>query len=167
MNKKDSNSVHRTLAQPSRSPSKSGSNPERARRARRLPGSITGRGIAHALPKEAMRLLASLGQPEARAVMDPTDEGSVILHRKHAGVSIGAGRYALAAAETLTRHDLACWQRSDSGRRSLCLTEAGRAHLRRAAAPDPEAAFFHQHRETVIATAKTPQAMYPAGAPIM
>jgi hypothetical protein len=37
----------------------------------------------------------------------------------------------------------------------LCLTEAGRAHLRRAAAPDPEAAFFHQHRETVIATVQT------------
>ncbi|MBF9232033.1 ATPase [Microvirga sp. BT350] len=108
-----------------------------------------------ALTKEAKRLLAALGFPEARALIDPTDDNDVILHRKRAGVSVGAGRFSRAAAESLDRNDLAQWQKAETGHATLCLTEAGRAHLRRAEAPEPEASFFHQHRETVVARVET------------
>lgn len=104
------------------------------------------------LPKEAKRLLATLGSSETRVLADPTDEGSVLLHRKRAGISVGAGRFALAAAEALVRRDLARWHEAESGARVLAITEAGQAHLRRAAAPASDSAFFHQHRETVLAT---------------
>ncbi|HZH53234.1 MAG TPA: DUF6456 domain-containing protein [Microvirga sp.] len=107
------------------------------------------------LAREAQRLLAALGLPEARALVDPTDENDVILQRKKVGVSIGAGRFSRAAAEDLRRNDLACWSKGEAGQRSLSLTEAGRARLRRSDAPDPEAAFFHQHRETVEAHVET------------
>jgi len=100
------------------------------------------------LTKEAKRLLAALGLPEARALVDPTDENGVILQSRRSGVSVGAGRFSRAAAETLGRHDLVCWQRAGTGQKSLCLTDAGRAHLRRAGASDREMAFFDQHRET-------------------
>jgi hypothetical protein len=107
------------------------------------------------LAKEAQRLLAALGLPEAQALVDPTDESGVIVHRKRTGISVGAGRFSRAAAEALQRHDLASWQRVETGQKTLRLTQAGRAHLRRAEAPGPDAAFFHQHRETVEAVVET------------
>lgn len=102
-----------------------------------------------ALSKEAQRLLVALGLPEARAFIDPTDENGVILRKKRAGVSVGAGRFSRAAAETLGRRDLARWQQAGAGQTSLYLTDVGRAYLRRADAPEADSAFFHQHRETV------------------
>ncbi|PVE25519.1 ATPase [Microvirga sp. KLBC 81] len=107
------------------------------------------------LPREAARLLAVLDVAETRVMVDPTDEGSVIVHRKRAGISVGAGRFGAADAETLVRQDLACWQRGEAGQRTLVLSEAGRSYLRRASVDEPEAAFLHQHRETVTATIQT------------
>jgi hypothetical protein len=107
------------------------------------------------LTREAKRLLAALGLPEAQALIDPTDESGVILRSRRSGVSLGAGRFSRAAAETLGRHDLACWHRAGSGQATLRLTDAGRAHLRRAEAPNGEAAFFGQHRETADALVET------------
>jgi hypothetical protein len=107
------------------------------------------------LTREAKRLLAALGLPEAQALIDPTDESGVILQSRRSGVSLGAGRFSRAAAETLGRHDLACWHRAGSGQATLRLTDAGRAHLRRAEASSGEAAFFEQHRETADALVET------------
>jgi hypothetical protein len=107
------------------------------------------------LSREAKRLLAALGLPEARVLVDPTDENDVILHKKRAGVSVGAGRFSRAAAETLGRHDLASWQQAEKGQRTLCLTDAGRAHLRRAEVPEQDSSYFHQHRETADVTVAT------------
>ncbi|MEZ0171762.1 DUF6456 domain-containing protein [Microvirga sp. TS319] len=83
--------------------------------------------------------------------MDPTDEGSVIVHRKRAGISVGAGRFGRADAEALVRQDLAVW-RGAAGREMLSLSEAGRCHLRRAAGHAQEADFLSQHRDVVNAT---------------
>lgn len=102
------------------------------------------------LTREAKRLLTALGFPEAHALVDPTDENDVILHSRRAGVSLGAGRFSRAAAETLDRSDLAQWQKAETGQATLRLTEAGRAHLRRAHAPEAGSAFFHQHRESIL-----------------
>jgi len=100
------------------------------------------------LTKEATRLLVALGVPEARALIDPTDENDVILRSTRSGVSVGAGRFSREAAESLGRHDLANWRTAPKGQTTLCLTDAGRAHLVRATVDDPDAAYFRQHRET-------------------
>ncbi|QFU18138.1 ATPase [Microvirga thermotolerans] len=107
------------------------------------------------MTREARRLLEALGLPEARAFVDPTDGAEVILRRRRAEVSVGAGRFSRDAAEALARQDLARWQRGSSGGEALLLTEAGRAHLRRAEASDPATGFFRQHRETEIAEVET------------
>ncbi|NIX76869.1 ATPase [Microvirga sp. c23x22] len=107
------------------------------------------------MTREAKRLLTALGLPEARVLVDPTDENDVILHKKRAGVSMGAGRFSRAAAESLDRNDLAQWHKSETGQTTLQLTEAGLAHLRRAEVPGAEEGFFHQHRETVVGEVET------------
>ncbi|MCG7392529.1 DUF6456 domain-containing protein [Microvirga sp. ACRRW] len=96
-----------------------------------------------------------LNDAEARVMVDPTDEGSVIVHRKRAGISVGAGRFGMAAAETLVRQDLACWEKGETGQARLALSEAGRSYLRRACADEPETAFLQQHREIVVETVRT------------
>jgi hypothetical protein len=68
---------------------------------------------------------------------------------------VGSGRFAAAVAESLVRRDLACWDCAKDGPKALALTEAGHANLRRAAAPDLETGFFHQHRETAAAAVET------------
>jgi hypothetical protein len=88
-------------------------------------------------------------------MVDPTDEASVIVHRKRAGISVGAGRFEIADADILVRQDLALWQRSEAGQKTLSLSEAGRSYLRRASVDAPEVAFLHQHRETITATIQT------------
>ncbi|MGO4572839.1 DUF6456 domain-containing protein [Microvirga sp. 2TAF3] len=107
------------------------------------------------MTKEARRLLEALGLPEARAFVDPTDEAGVILRKRRAAVSVGAGRFSRDAAETLARHDLAQWRQDHAESSSLLLTDAGRAYLRRADAPEPDSAFFHQHRETALVNVET------------
>ncbi|MBJ6126229.1 ATPase [Microvirga sp. BT325] len=107
------------------------------------------------MTREARRLLGALGQPETWAFVDPTDPSSVLIHRRRSGVSVGAGSFAAASAEDLVGRDLASWQQAGSGRRTLQLTSAGEAHLRRAAAPDADLAFLHQHRETQATNVET------------
>ena len=115
-----------------------------------------GRDNLSAIPSRGIgRLLATLGQAETSAFVDPTDPASVLIHRRRSGISVGAGRFALAAAEALVRGDLACWSAAASGRRNLQLTDAGEAHLRRGLAPEAAMAFFHQHRATEMATIET------------
>ncbi|KLK92736.1 hypothetical protein AA309_13845 [Microvirga vignae] len=110
---------------------------------------------SESLRREAGRLLAVLDVAGTRVMVDPTDDGSVIVHRKRAGISVGAGRFGIADAEMLVRQDLARWQHGEAAQRTLVLSEAGRSYLRRASADVPEAAFLHQHRETVTATIQT------------
>ncbi|MXQ14492.1 ATPase [Microvirga makkahensis] len=88
-------------------------------------------------------------------MLDPTDEDGVIVHRKRAGISVGAGRFSAASAELLVRQDLAVWQHGATGCKTLVLSDAGRSHLRRSRVDEPTAAFLHQHRETVEATLRT------------
>ena len=107
---------------------------------------VPGQPVGDSLTRDAGRLLATLGQAETSAFVDPTDPASVLIHRRRSGISVGAGRFALAAAEALVRGDLACWSAAASGRRNLQLTDAGEAHLRRGLAPEAAMAFFHQHR---------------------
>ncbi|WP_245416256.1 DUF6456 domain-containing protein [Microvirga sp. 17 mud 1-3] len=110
---------------------------------------------SRALTREAKRLLEALGLPEAQAFVDPTDREDVILRKRREAVSVGAGRFSRNAAETLARQDLARWQRGPEGGEALLLTDAGRAHLRRAEATEPAAGFFHQHRETEISSVES------------
>lgn len=88
-------------------------------------------------------------------MVDPTDEGKVIVHRKRAGISVGAGTFSIAHAERLVREDLAFWQQSGALQKVLVLSGAGQAYLRRGSIEEPEAAFLHQHRETMVATIRT------------
>lgn len=110
---------------------------------------------SRALTREARRLLEALGLPEAQAFVDPTDREDVILRKRREAVSVGAGRFSRDAAETLARQDLARWQRGPAGGEALLLTDAGRAHLRRGETPEPEAGFFHQHRETEVSSVES------------
>src|SRR3954463_967480 len=83
--------------------------------------------IGEPLSKEAARLLTALAAPETEGLIDPTEEGFVLVRKRRGTVSVGAGRFGLAAAEALARHDLAHWTPG----RGLRVTGAGRAHQRR------------------------------------
>jgi hypothetical protein len=155
MNIEDGDAVHQSIAAPGISASKGARSKRRARKESGKPGATVG-GIARdSLSREARRLLTALGQPEICAIVDPTDPASVLVHRRQSGISVGAGRFAHAAAEALVRQDLGCWKQAASGRKALLLTKAGEAHLRRASAPEADLAFFHQHRETDLASVET------------
>jgi len=155
MNKNEFERVHQAIAPAGLPALRSMKKARRAKRARGRGGLVPVTARADALPREAQRLLAALNATETRVMVDPTDESSVIVHRKRAGISVGAGRFGIADAELLVRQDLALWQRGVAGQRTLCLNEAGRSNLRRASVDEPEAAFLHQHRETVTATIQT------------
>ncbi|MBA1158087.1 ATPase [Microvirga sp. Marseille-Q2068] len=107
------------------------------------------------LTRDARRLLTALAQPETWAIVDPTEPSSVLVHRRRSGISVGAGRFASTVAEALVRQDLGRWEQAASGRKALRLTKAGEACLRRASAPEADMAFFHQHRETELASVET------------
>jgi len=151
MNIEDGDAVHQSIAAPRISSAKKMC---AKRRAGTTPA-MNGRSSDDSRAKEAKRLLAALGQPDTAAFVDPTDPSSVLVHRRRSGISVGAGRFARSMAEALVRRDLARWEQAATGRTGLRLTEAGEAHLRRASAPELDAAFFHQHRETVAAAVKT------------
>jgi hypothetical protein len=155
MNIKDGDAVHQSIAAADFSaPEKAGSKRRKGRaRNRAVPG--VGQPVGDSLAREAKRLLGALSQPETWAFIDPTDPSSVLIHRRRSGVSVGAGRFATVSADSLVREDLACWQQAASGRRTLQLSPAGEAHLRRMSAPDADVAFLHQHRETEVATVET------------
>ncbi len=128
-----------------------------ARRKRQAHGRLAspaGSPGSDSLGSDARRLLAILAQSETRVLIDPTDEGSVIVHRKRAGISVGAGRFARTVAEGLVRQDLAVW-RKEAGQAVLGLNAAGQAYLRRAGSPDAETAFLRQHREVTNAAIHT------------
>ncbi|WP_445501859.1 DUF6456 domain-containing protein [Microvirga sp. G4-2] len=155
MNKNETERVHETIA-PAGAPVRRKVKKQRyLKQVRGAIGPVSMAPTSETLRREAGRLLAVLDVVETRVMVDPTDDGSVIVHRKRAGISVGAGRFNIADAEMLVRQDLAHWQRSEAGQRMLILSEAGRSYLRRASADEPEAAFLHQHRETVTATIRT------------
>jgi hypothetical protein len=105
-------------------------------------------GTARALPAEAARLLARLGEAGAYARPDPLVEDALIARRGGDGVSVGSGRFAAASGRTLAEADLAAWNAAGT---ELTITAAGRARLRRAAAPG-DRAFAAQHADlTVVA----------------
>ncbi len=153
MNIRDGKAGRKSIAADHISSAKQGLSKRRAKQGRvSEPGS--GRLAGESMTKDADRLLTTLGQAETSAFLDPTDPESVLIHRRRSGISVGAGRFALAAAEALVSRDLACWSGA-SGRRKLQLTGAGDAYLRRALSPNEDLAFFHQHRATDTTTIAT------------
>jgi hypothetical protein len=155
MNIEDGDAVHQGIAAADFSAPEKASSKRRKGRAKNRTVPATGQPPGDSLAREAKRLLAALGQPETWAFTDPTDQSSVLIHRRRGDVSVGAGRFAAAAADALVSTDLAGWQQAASGRRSLQLTSAGKAHLRRISSPDVDLAFLHQHRETAVASVET------------
>src|SRR6476620_8803866 len=127
MNIKDGDAGRESIAAAPISAAKGGSSKRRAKRGGRAKGRGPGQPVGDSLTRDAGRLLATLGQAETSAFVDPTDPASVLIHRRRSGISVGAGRFALAAAEALVRGDLACWSAAASGRRDLQLTDAGEA----------------------------------------
>lgn len=126
------------------------SNPPR-RRVRRIRGR-SGRitegqkvGVVDILSDEAARLLTVLGEVRSHAIRDPLDHDAIIATRSKSGISVGAGRFAIAAAEALARHDLARWHADTPSRRILRIATAGRAFLRRRTAGGGADAFQLQH----------------------
>lgn len=155
MNIKDGDAVHQSIAPARISGSKKAQPKRRSRKEGRRQGNAGGQPVGEPLSGDARRLLTALGEPQTCAMVDPTDPTSVLVHRRRSGISVGAGRFAMAVAEVLVRRDLGRWEQPASGRKSLLLTEAGEAHLRRLSAPEAGLAFFHQHHETDRATVET------------
>lgn len=154
MNKNENEQAYRKAATVRPSVTGDAKSTRRKRSARGHIASPAGYLISDSLSGEARRLLGILAQSEARVLIDPTDEGSVIVHRKRAGISVGAGRFARPVAEALIGQDLAVW-RKEAGRAVLSLSATGQSHLRRTGSADAETAFFHQHREVTSATIQT------------
>lgn len=154
MNKSENERVHQTIAPASLPTVRKSGKARRSKQARGRCGTPLESLKAESLPRDAVRLLAVLSAAETRVMVDPTDEGRVLVHRKRAGISVGAGSFAIADAERLVRDDLAFWQQG-ARPKILILSEAGSAYLRRASAADPETAYLHQHRETATATIQT------------
>ena len=155
MNIEDGDAVHQSIAAAAISGLRKAGSKRRKGRAKNRAVPAAEQPAGDSLTREARRLLAVLGQPETWAPTDPTDPTTVLIHRRRGGVSVGAGRFAVVTAEALVSADLACWQNTASGRRSLQLTSAGEAHLRRVSSPEADLAFLHQHRETKAMTVET------------
>jgi hypothetical protein len=132
---------------------------ERAGRAGRARQAARGR-VEHRskgggpLTKAAERLLAALCATGAEGIVDPTDEGMLILRQSRSGISVGAGRFPAQSAEALVRHDLARWVRASGVQGVLQVTGAGCAYLKRRAGNRDEA-FLRQHVETGSAVVET------------
>jgi len=88
-------------------------------------------GLAPVLGREALRLLAALGEEGAYALPDPTaeDGAGLVVRVGGGGVSLGAGRFPAAAGAALLGADLA--ERAVGRNARLTLSSAGRARLRR------------------------------------
>jgi hypothetical protein len=101
---------------------------------------------AATLGREAGRLLVALAEDGAYALPDPTAEDDLIVRRGGTGISVGSGRFAVAAGATLIAADLA--ERAVGRRARLTISPAGRARLRReqAGAQPP---YLAQHLDLV------------------
>jgi hypothetical protein len=103
-------------------------------------------GLAPVLGREALQLLAALGEEGAYALPDPTaeDGAGLVVRVGGGGVSLGAGRFPAAAGAALLGADLA--ERAAGRNARLTLSPAGRARLRRerAGAQPP---YLAQHLE--------------------
>ena len=155
MNIKENEKVHQRIAPAGVPGSRKAGKAGRGKQARRRCGTPSVPVASDSLPREAIRLLAVLDAAETRVTVDPLDEGRVAVHRKRAGISVGAGGFRIAEAERLVREDLAFWQQGGALQKVLVLSEAGRAYLRRAAMGGSDAAFLHQHREIAEASIQT------------
>src|SRR4051812_44928300 len=111
MNKNENEQAHRKAATARPSGPKDTKSSRRKRQARGHIASPAESSASDSLSGEAKRLLGILGQSEARVFIDPTDESSVIVHRKRAGISVGAGRFARPVPEALVRQELAVWRK--------------------------------------------------------
>jgi hypothetical protein len=103
------------------------------------------------IERQADRLLRALAEPGASA--KPTDiprPGHLAVSAKRKGISLVAAHFPAAAGAHLVAEDLARWSEA-GGRPVLDISEAGRAKLRRGAAPALEQ-FQAQHREVEDAT---------------
>ncbi|WP_246389078.1 DUF6456 domain-containing protein [Microvirga mediterraneensis] len=155
MNIIDGDAVHQSIAAQRISAAKKTRSEGRGRSGSRKPKIAASTAAGDSLTRDARRLLTALAQPETWAIVDPTEPSSVLVHRRRSGISVGAGRFASTVAEALVRQDLGRWEQAASGRKALRLTKAGEACLRRASAPEADMAFFHQHRETELASVET------------
>ena len=107
-----------------------------------------------AIAKEAGRLLAALAEADAFGIADPFEDGMLMVRKSRGAVSVGAGRFALALADDLVRHDLAAWETSGTSQRMLRMSAPGAAHLKRASTGSADA-FRDQHLATDDVTLST------------
>lgn len=107
------------------------------------------RTAAEPISKQALRLLSALSAAGAYAIVDPTQEGMVLLRANRDGVSLGAGLHPLASAEDLVQRDLVQSVTVPSGRASFRISKAGRAHLRRLGASGEVSPYRVQHHDLI------------------
>jgi hypothetical protein len=90
------------------------------------------------------RLLETLNEPNAYGARGDLDDGTAIVLAPRNGVTVVRARVASSAADAAVARGLAIWEDEARAKR-LTLTEAGRAHLRRRAAPSGVDPFRAQH----------------------
>ena len=92
------------------------------------------------------RLLQALAEPGARGALSPLEASTLVVLAARKGVTVARARFAAAAGNAALAEGLVRWEQ-EGGERRLALTDAGRAHLRRLAAPDVDQAesFRAQH----------------------
>ncbi|WP_018267570.1 DUF6456 domain-containing protein [Methylosinus sp. LW4] len=90
------------------------------------------------------RLLEAMNEPGAQAMADPLGVRSIIVAAPRKGVTVARARLPASVADSAAARGLARWDGAGEARR-LRLTDEGRAHLRRLAAPAEANPFFAQH----------------------
>lgn len=107
------------------------------------PAPVARLSAAHALPREALRLLEALAAEGASAAADPFDADRLVVAGRRNGVSVRIAGASRRAAEALVAEGLAVW-RGAGTRRRLDLAEPGRARLARSRAPEGADPFLAQ-----------------------
>lgn len=92
------------------------------------------------------RLLEAMSEPGAEAMTDPLGARSIVVAAPRKGITVARARLSRSIADAAAARGLARWEGAEQARR-LRLTEAGRAHLRRLAAPAEANPFFAQHSD--------------------
>ncbi|WP_036293090.1 DUF6456 domain-containing protein [Methylosinus sp. PW1] len=90
------------------------------------------------------RLLEAMSEPGAQTMADPLGARSIVVAAPRKGVTVARARLAESIADIAVARGLARWDGAGEARR-LHLTDEGRAHLRRLAAPAEANPFFAQH----------------------